>query len=94
MQLVDATETRFGEERLAKLLSLEDPGAWPADVQARQQAVRDLARADARSGRLSPRRGASLADEKPDPAPLLAWAEEKTRLSPALAVLGWLARLR
>jgi hypothetical protein len=88
MQLVDATETRFGEERLAKLLSLEDPGAWPADVQARQEAVRDL------TGRPAFREGLAvaggvLADEKPDPAPLLTWAEDQGGLSPSLAVLGW-----
>jgi hypothetical protein len=88
MQLVDATETRFGEERLARLLSLEDPGAWPADVHARQQAVRDLSARPAFREALATA-GGVLADEKPDPAPLLAWAEDQGGLSPALAVMGW-----
>jgi hypothetical protein len=88
MQLVDATETRFGEERLAKLLSLEDPGAWPGDVQARQEAVRDLAGRPGFREALAVA-GGVLADEKPDPASLLTWAEDQGGLSPSLAVLGW-----
>jgi L-amino acid N-acyltransferase YncA len=88
MQLVDATETRFGEERLAQLLSLEDPGLWPDDVTARQQAVRDLASRPAFREALATA-GGVLADEKPDPESLLAWAEDRRGLAPALAVLGW-----
>jgi hypothetical protein len=88
MQLVDATETRFGEERLARLLSLQDPGTWPGDVQARQEAVRDLTSRPAFREALAIA-GGVLADEKPDPAPLLAWAEDGGRLSPSLAVVGW-----
>jgi hypothetical protein len=88
MQLVDATETRFGEERLARLLSLQEPGAWPDDVLARQRAVRDLAARPAFREALAIA-GGVLADEKPDPAPLLAWAEDRQGLSPALAPLGW-----
>ena len=91
MQLVDATETRFGEERLAKLLSLEDPGAWPDDVAARQQAVRDVAGRAAFREALATA-GGVLADEKPDPAPLLAWAEDKGGLQPAMSSLGVGAR--
>jgi len=88
MQMVDATETRLGEDRLAKLLSLEDPGAWPAEVQARQEAVRDLTARPAFREALATA-GGVLADEKPDPLPLLAWAEDQRGLSPALAVAGW-----
>ncbi len=88
MQLVDATETRFGEERLAKLLSLEEPGAWPDDVAARQQAVRDLAGRPAFREALATA-GGVLADEKPDPGPLLAWAERKGGLSSAMKPLAW-----
>ena len=88
MQLVDATETLFGEERLAKLLSLEDAGSWPADVAERQAAVRELA------GRTSLREalataGGVLADERPDPAKLLAWAEGKEVVPGSIRVLGW-----
>jgi ABC-type multidrug transport system fused ATPase/permease subunit len=90
MQLVDGTETRFGEERLARLLSLEDPGRFPDDVAARQAAVRDLV-ARTRFREALATAGGVLADEKPDPAPLLAWAEEKTELPAGLALLGWVA---
>jgi hypothetical protein len=92
MQLVDATETRFGEERLAKLLCQEDPGEWPRDVLERQQAVRDLASRPAFREALATA-GGVLADERPDPAPLLAWAEEKNALPAGLLVLGWLLPL-
>jgi ABC-type multidrug transport system fused ATPase/permease subunit len=90
MQLVDATETRFGEERLAKLLSLEDPGVgvWPDDVVARQEAVRDLATRPVFREALATA-GGVLADEKPDPAPLLAWAEKEGGLAPATRLLAW-----
>jgi hypothetical protein len=78
MQIVDATETNFGEERLARLLSLEVPGAWPDDVIARQEAVRDLAsRLDFREALAAA--GGVLADERPDAKPLLAWAEASGR---------------
>jgi MutS domain V len=87
MQLVDATETRFGEERLAALLSLEAPKGWSHEVVARQQAVREL------SSRLAFREafamaGGVLASERPDPAPVVAWAEQTGGPSPAL--LRWL----
>lgn len=88
MQLVDATETRFGEERLAALLSLEDPGQWPDDVAARQAAVRDLAGRTAFREALATA-GGILADEKPDAAPLLRWAEEKSALPAGFLLLGW-----
>ncbi len=87
MQLVDATETRFGEERLAELLSLEHPTGWPAAIAARQEAVRDLAgRFDFREALAAA--GAVMGDEKPDPTPLIRWAEERQE-APALA--RWMA---
>ncbi len=90
MQLVDATETRPGEERLAKLLSLEEPGAWPTEVAERQAAVRDLAGRPAFREALATA-GGVLGGERADPAPLLAWAEAKDEgLAPALRVLAWL----
>lgn len=90
MQLVDATETRLGEERLAKLLQLEEPGAWPADVAERQAAARDLAGRPAFREALAAA-GGVLAGERADPAPLLAWAEAKDDgLTPAIRVLAWL----
>jgi len=88
MQLVDATETLFGEERLARLLSLPHPGAWPGDLLERQHSVRDLAARFAFREALATA-GGVLADERPDPASLLAWAEEKQLLPGALAVAAW-----
>jgi ABC-type multidrug transport system fused ATPase/permease subunit len=96
MQLVDATETRFGQERLAALLSLESPSDWPREVVARQEAVRDL------SSRLVFREafaiaGGVLADERPDPTPLIAWAEGReappSALRRALPFIAWLQPL-
>jgi hypothetical protein len=90
MQLVDATETRFGEQRLAALLSLESPTGWPAEIVARQEAVRDLA------GRFAFREalaiaGAVMGDEKPDPTPLVRWAEERDNDGPPAARwIGWI----
>jgi MutS-like protein len=89
MQLVDATETRFGEDQLAGLLSLENPTGWPAEIIARQVAVRDLV------GRFSFREalataGAVLGDEKPDPTPLIRWAEEHQDGPTVIRWLGWI----
>jgi hypothetical protein len=93
MQLVNATETRFGEDRLAALLSIESHTGWPHEVAARQEAVREL------SPRLAFREafavaGGVLADEKPDPAPIVAWAERTGGPSPArlrwLPVVAWI----
>ncbi|HEY6458703.1 MAG TPA: hypothetical protein VIY73_01090, partial [Polyangiaceae bacterium] len=92
MQLVDATETRFGEERLAELLSMEEASGWPAAVGARQEAVRELVGRPAFREALA-MAGGVLADQKPDPAPLLAWSEEKAELSSTLRVLGWVLPL-
>ena len=90
MQLVDATETRFGEERLAALLSREHRDGWPHDALARQEAVRDLA------GRFAFREGlatagAVLGNDKADPTALIAWAEAggSDRPSVLLHVLAW-----
>jgi ABC-type multidrug transport system fused ATPase/permease subunit len=93
MQLVDATETRFGEERLAALLSTESRADWPEGIALRQTAVRDLA------PRLAFREafamaGGVLAGDRPDPAPIVAWAEESDSLPRALRrslpVIAWL----
>ena len=88
MQLVDATETLFGEERLARLLSLEDPGVWPDEAAARQAAVRDLAGRTAFREALATA-GGVLADDKPDPAALLSWAEAKDTLATWMRALGF-----
>lgn len=88
MQLVDATETSFGEERLAGLLSLEDAGAWPDDVAARQAAVRDLSKRTAFREALAAA-GGVVSGERADAGKLVAWAEGKEAMAPWLRVLGW-----
>jgi hypothetical protein len=87
MQLVDTTETRLGEERLAAFLSLESPGE-AGEWLARQQAVRELSGKVGFRETLATAAGV-LAGEKPDPAPLLAWAESSEGVSPALVWAGW-----
>jgi hypothetical protein len=89
MQLVDASETRFGEERLAHLLSLETHGVWPDEVSARQQAVREVATRFSFREALSTA-GGVLGDEKPDPSPIIAWAEGKEELSAFFVWTAWI----
>ena len=87
-QLLDATETRLGAERLAALVSHE--GDEPlAAVIARQEAVKDLSTRVQFRERLSAL-GATLADEKPDPIPFLTWAESAGGLGgvPGLPILA------
>ena len=84
-QLVDATETRFGEERLAEWLSGEAPPAIDA-LRARQAAVRELASRVEFRERLSAL-GALLSDDKPDPRPFLAWAEGAMAMPLALVLV-------
>jgi ABC-type multidrug transport system fused ATPase/permease subunit len=87
MQLIDATETRFGETRLAQLLSLVSPASFPQEALARQEAVRDLAKRFAFREALATT-GVRLEDEKPDPATLVVWAEGPHK-SPS--IIGWVA---
>jgi hypothetical protein len=88
MQLVDATETTFGEEHLAHLLSLEDPGPWPEDASSRQTAVRDLASRTAFREAVATSAGI-LAGERASPAPLIAWAEANDGIPRWLVCLAW-----
>jgi hypothetical protein len=88
MQLVDATETRMGEEKLASWLSASAPESWPQEVFTRAEAARDLApRAEFREA-LATAAGL-LANEKPAPAGVVAWAEKNDRLPLAFGVLAW-----
>ncbi|HEX4448161.1 MAG TPA: DNA mismatch repair protein MutS, partial [Polyangiaceae bacterium] len=97
MQIVDATVTRFGEERLAFFLSLDgsaDGSArWPDDVLARQEAARELASRFAFREELAIA-GGVLAGERPDPAPLVTWAEAReappSGFLRMLPVIAWL----
>jgi MutS domain V len=90
-QRLDATETQFGEERLAALLSATELPEWPAAVEERQAAVRDLAGRVGFREKLSAL-GALLGEEKPDPRPFLQWAEGSVPFDPS-PLLVWIARL-
>jgi hypothetical protein len=90
-QRIDSTETRFGEERLAQLLSRRDATGWPDDVRARQAAVRELTSRLELRERLATL-GAMLGADKPNPEPLLEWAEGALPF-PHGEPLVWLARL-
>lgn len=87
MQLADATDTEFGERRLAALLSLEDPAGWPEAVSARQHAVRDLAARPAFREAFATAAGV-LSNERPDPANLIAWTEGEAAALPPLGTLA------
>lgn len=88
-QLVDTTTTRAGESTLAGWLSAPAP---LDEARARQAAVRELAGKAAFREELAVE-GALLAEKRPDPEPLLAWAEGERALpaSAALRALAWLA---
>lgn len=103
-QRIDRTETRFGEQRLVRwLVQASEPVDLDA-VRARQCAVKDLAGRVVFRERLSAA-GALAAEEKPDPAMFLAWAEGGAPFSslglwtflgralPVIAIGGILARL-
>jgi hypothetical protein len=89
MQLVDATETQFGERRLAALLSLEQAEGWPQATFARQTAIRDLVARPAFREALATAAGV-LSGERPDPSGLVAWAENGAMRLPAFSsVIAW-----
>ena len=89
MQLLDATETRLGEEKLARWLGMTSVVAWPDEVLARQQAARDLAARTSFREALA-MAGGAVSDDKRDLSPLLAWAEAKVGLQPWWSWLAWL----
>jgi hypothetical protein len=70
-QLLDSTHTRRGEELLARWLTEPSP---LAEVLDRQEAVRELAAREGVREELAVL-GALIRVDKPDPGPLLAWAE-------------------
>ena len=76
-QLLDTTHTRRGEERLASWLSIPSPIAV---VSERQQAIRELAQHTALRENLAVE-GALIAVDKPNPDPMLGWAESEPVIS-------------
>jgi hypothetical protein len=77
-QLIDSTQTRRGEEFLAR--SLSAPAALGPTLE-RQEAVRDLVPREATREALFVE-GALIAADRPNPDPLLAWAEGDPKLEP------------
>jgi hypothetical protein len=77
-QLMDATHTRRGEECLARWLSEPSP---TRAVLERQEAVRELETREIMREEMAVL-GALIAVDKPNPDPLLAWAEGDTSLGP------------
>ena len=83
LQLVDATQTRFGESRLVGWLDGSDRSSRDA-LRARQEAVRDLVTRPELRERLAVL-GALVAENgKPDPTPMIAWAESAETLGGSL----------
>jgi hypothetical protein len=89
MQLVDATETRLGEERLAHLLSLEGADGWPEKTRARQDAARDLAGRFAFREQLATRAGVVPPEDRREIAAVLRWGESQDPAPGAVAWLAW-----
>jgi hypothetical protein len=91
MSIVDATETRFGQERLARLLSTANPAGWPQEVIERQEAARDLSSRFALRERLAVLGGLLPPDDRRDALAVLAWAEgSEHEVSTAIRWLAWL----
>jgi GNAT superfamily N-acetyltransferase/ABC-type multidrug transport system fused ATPase/permease subunit len=91
MSIVDATETRFGQEHLARLLSQEAPVGWPEEVLARQEAARDLASRFGFRERFAALAGLLPEDDRRDARAVLAWAEGSGDEVPtATRWLAWL----
>jgi hypothetical protein len=89
--LLDATETRFGEETLAGWLAA-DGGAEQSTneiLRSRQEAVKDAAAHDALREELSVV-GSLIGEDKPDPRPFVRWVEgeDHTLVAPPVALLA------
>jgi hypothetical protein len=89
MQLVDATETRLGEERLAHLLSVQCASQWPDDALARQEAARDLAARFGFREQLAARAGVVPLEDRRDVTAMLRWAESRETGPGSIALLAW-----
>jgi MutS domain V len=91
MSIVDATETRFGQEHLARLLSQKVPVGWPEEARARQEAARDLASRIGFRERLAALGGVLPHDDRRDARAVLAWAEgSEYEISTATRWIAWL----
>ena len=87
---IDRTETRFGRVHLIAWLG-GSTGEFPADVRARQDAVREISKQTGFREEIYSL-GAVLGDDKPEPSPMIAWSEGKTALA-VPAYVPWLTKL-
>jgi hypothetical protein len=91
MSIVDATETRFGQEHLARLLSQKVPVGWPEEALARQEAARDLASRFGFRETIAALGGVLPDDDRRDARAVLAWAEaSEYEVSTATRWIAWL----
>jgi ABC-type multidrug transport system fused ATPase/permease subunit len=93
-QRLDRAETRFGEERLAQWLTGASEPVELRVVRERQVAVKDLSPRTEFRERFSAA-GSLASEDKPDPAPFLAWAEGAAPFESAgvWAVVAWILPL-
>jgi hypothetical protein len=89
--LLDATETRFGEETLAGWLAAVGGAERSSNeiILARQEAVKDAAAHDSLREELSVV-GSLIGEDKPDPRPFVKWVEgeEHALVPPPVALLA------
>jgi len=91
MSIIDATETRFGQEHLARLLLQGVPVVWPEGALARQEAARDLASRFGFRERLAALGGLLPDEDRRDARAVLAWAEQSDyEVSTATRWIAWL----
>jgi hypothetical protein len=91
MSVVDATETRFGQEHLARLLLQGVSAGWLEAALARQEAARDLASRFGFREKLAALGGLLADDDRRDARAVLAWAEaSEYEVSTATRWIAWL----
>ena len=90
MQLVDTSETLLGEERVARLLSLEAPAGWPEETRGRQQAARELGGRLAFREELATRAGVVRREDRRDVEAMFRWAESRDAVPSAVRWLAWI----
>jgi hypothetical protein len=84
-QRIDGTHTGLGETVLAGWLSAP---ADAAEILSRQEAAKDLGRRDAFREDIAVE-GMLIAEDKPDPGPLLAWAASSALCMRGLTAVAW-----
>lgn len=89
LQLVDATQTAFGEKHLVRWLDGSERASFPEGLSARQEAVKDLVKRSELREKLAVLGAVVTEEGKPDPSRAIAWAESKDTLGGAWFVRAW-----